>query len=362
MRRRALALVLSSALLLSACGGDGDGDEGAAPGTAPGTTQMTVTTTTATPASAFPCTDVAADAETIAASDLARMVLPSPGPGWEPDYLRGFYMDNRELLEVTEPLEGGCELFERTGRVAGYHGAFESAHDAVLTGVHLFADDAGAEAFLDARAGGDGWFRVGPIVGVVEGDDTATLVAQLRARIESVLAAPTTGVLSAAQLVSLPLPQSAFGDEYADWPFDWFFGGVQANEERANNDPDTDGERDDLSRTGRLVTASSMWAPEGRPTRVYTTVSQHRDAAGAAAYVADFAGERGGGEVVEGVGDEAVLLREKGEGATTTRLVFRVGAVLGAIVDVRTDTGDRRAWAEPLARQLEERIRALTPP
>ena len=361
MRRTAIALVVASSLLLpAACrdDGDGGGDEGAAPVTA----EATVTTTkTARPSTAFPCTDVSADAETVAASDLERMVLPSPGAGWEPDYLRGFYMDNREVLEVTEPIDDGCALMERTGRVAGYHGAYESAGEAVLTGVHLFADEAGAQAFLEARAGGEGWFRVGPVVGVVDAEDTASLVGRLRARIESVLAAPTTGVLSAAQLLSLPLPREALGDEYGEWPFDWFFGGLQANEERANNDADTDGERDDLARTGRLVSASGMWAPEGKPTRVYTTVSQHRDAAGAAAYLADYAGERGGGDAVEGVGDEAVLLREKGQGTTTTRLVFRVGALLGSIVDVRTDDADRRSWAEPLARQLEERIRALRP-
>ena len=352
-------VLLSVILLVPACSDDGD--------PAPPTSDPapTTTSTTEVPAEALtgqlPCTRVASDAPSVPPADLERMVLPPPGPGWEPDYLRGFFMDNLELLEVAPPGRADCALLEATGRITGYHGAYETGTDAVLTGVHLFAGEEGAQTFLEAQAGHDGWFRVGRVVGHVEADDVAALVPRLRAQIEGVLADPTRGVLTAAQLASLPVPRDVLGEEYSAWPFDWFFGGLQANEERANNDPDPDGERDDLERTGRQASASAMWSP-GSMLRVYTTVSQHRDAAGAADYLRDVAGERGGGVAVTGVGEEAVILREVGEGTTTTRLVFRRGALLGQVVDVRADDVNRTTWAQSVAEELDRRILALTPP
>jgi hypothetical protein len=209
-------------------------------------------------------------------------------------------------------------------------------------------------------------------------------------------------VLSVEDLAAMTLPQEELGPSSAGLTFDWFFGGFEDNEERARDkSSDPDGERKDLTETGRLAGYLNMYVPDRGPApdpipepesgalalrpppptgvqRVFTLAHLFGDAAGASSYLHDSteearqevgkAGSDGSPQPtsareefpVEGLGDEAMgsVTRGSSEGMAT-RIAFRRGRVLGVAQLVRNDEGDDRAEVVKIAERFHERIEAV---
>ncbi len=342
--------------------------------------------------------------------------------GLEADIYRQGYHDNAELtsLEVTPP--STCADLKRFGRIEGYGTGYTNYANPpyfVLSAVHLFWDDAGAQGWMDAfiagfrasvgtpagpwsfrnlpssftaqdstlveHVGGDGtrtWaiFRRGPIVGWVidlhPADtttiDVALVAARMAERIESVIAQVAErdrSGLDAAQLLSAPLPLAEYGARGNGLAWNYFFGGCQDAIERGLiSGPRAEA---DARRLGRLTGCTAMYEPAEEPAgagvvRVFSGVGVYRDSEGASeslvASLADLEAWGGQRFAVAGVGDEAIGLVTPPSGDltyTATRIVMRLGELVASVGIDERDGADATGDIVALARRLEDRITSL---
>ena len=355
--------------------------------------------------------------------DLEHMVLGSADVGGLPDFYqdveRQGYHDNPELAAL-QPNDPGsiCDDAVRFGRIEGYGNVYDSAGGTrmVLFAVHLFwtAEDAAAwsKAYTDGLAPAPGdtsytfelvpaglniqdaalWIHTGrdgirtwaiiqrgPVIGWIvdlhpegsEAIDVAAAAALMATRIETVsaaVAARAPAGLDAVQLLSAPLPQSAWGDTAASLNWDPFFGGCQDTAERGF----IVGEKAvaDAARFGRLTGCTAMYANPGQAqdiVRVFSMVQVYRDADGAsgalAAETADEKAQNAG--TFDGVefGDESIgFLTSSATGPRDTRLVMRVGNLLAIVSFQGSVAPERIDYVLEMARLLELRLDAILAP
>ena len=175
-------------------------------------------------------------------------------------------------------------------------------------------------------------------------------------------AAPLGRRLDAADLIAMTLSQAELGPAYQTWPFDWVFGGLEDNEERARDkSEDPAKERADLERFGRLVAYQQMYSPSPSPSqRIWTIVHVFRDPAGTAGYLAakvDELKSRRTDFPVGSIGDQALGFHYKiADGRNAWRVYVRRGAILAGVGLNGTAADDASQELIALARKLDDRV------
>jgi hypothetical protein len=419
------------AVLLSACGGVKTVDDGSGAGLPP-SSSVTTAGPVAVMDSGDPCT-IKVDADLgpvpvgVAPQELQDLVLDRStlgvdGDSWHEDLLLGSYQDNQELVEMQNLGSDGCRVLERSGRITGYTSAWFdfTSEERRIASVDLFSTPQGAKKYVDwmthflstsvveqhpkatavtepvdglgaaavmveVTIGKNESSRVivrsGLLVGTVsaggtpEQVDAADLKGLAAAQAARLVEADLSGQpYDAALLLSAPLPKAAFGRAYADFRWDWYFGGCVNKFELVGRSSMPVETRADLARFGWLVSCYGMYEAEGQGSgadgsnRILSSLAVYGDPAMAKDALADgVAGAKRDVRTakaattfnVPGPPGAVGMVREVVDGDTTlldTRVSFVHGSLVAAVAIRDPSGGDHVDEVIALAASLAARL------
>ena len=355
----------------------------------------------------------------VAAMTVDPLELGLTGDDW---YRSSEFADNY-MFETQWP--PACEAAKTMGRVTGHQqravfvGSEESTYTQVQIDVHLFQTEAGADAWLtwfpDAPSGSDEGsqasstqertveplpglgdrairitskdaqsegsvivLRLGQVVGdvYVWGDagkplvlDSRDVASRLAAQIASVT--PTGLPYDLVDTMSSPLPLSMWGEEFANWTWDWAgYSGGRDNATFIDSAEDPQQARRLVEEHGRLVGYQGTYGAPSGPGWIATGITTYRDATSASSamqeIVADLLAEKGASdfEIPAVPGAVGIVRTTDGEGGAqvVTEAYFLHGAALARVFDIEQesqDTTDNRRLVTERTKEFEQRLDAL---